>query len=811
MPRGRHRQSSALLRISVLAGALAPALIALLLMAIGGSTAVLRVGVLCAVVSTACVVVLLRQSRRGYGKDLAVRSGERESLAQSADEARAGREETLLKLAARERELATARERERGMLNRIANLEKALPPRPVRLSAPLFAQGAAALANLERAAAERNRGNLYEPEAPGIGVGAAMANGSPGTGGGVARKAPGAPSAAGVRGTGVVPRAGTGLMPQAGARASEGAQSVPGAGAGAGAGAAAAAASTARAGGAGTDVARPAALSGRSGNTAGPAGSLAAPESVARTGTSAVDRTPVRRPSATPWAIASGVPAVGTRGAVPAVGSSGGVTAGAGSESQAARGAETTGSPTTGSPTRGAVAGRPNTNADRTADSTAAPSASPGVPVPDAATARVTQVPSSAGGQVAAASAATAVQAAPANNAAASPYSLADGQLPRLDAPQPASGDATATTPPPADRAKPNTQPGDAAAVESAASQVPGVRRPPIAVSGLVPAYAASVFGPVQGTAPAQAVAAPTAPTAPTAPAAAVAPPARTAGEATASAPAESVADSGAVAERRGSDSAASVIPGPARRHAAPEASSAAPPPSAPAAVERRTPRHAAPAAVAPPGTARVPEPRPKADAASDGAVDASLPAAAEPIAGPSAATATSPALDPAAELVLRPTAAVEAFVPTAEPAEAGPVLDLGVESLEPAVAALPADEAVARVVRDVADTVRETNRRMAEAETAAGRFDFFGRPVAEEPAAEAAVPETEAEAEAGPQAPVPPRAARAPRELIAGRAAAIRPLLTHEPRTGRALPVDLTAHDDTEQLPKIVDDRKQA
>ncbi|NUS56236.1 MAG: hypothetical protein HOV66_15470, partial [Streptomycetaceae bacterium] len=186
MPRGRHRQSSALLRISVLAGALAPALIALLLMAIGGSTAVLRVGVLCAVVSTAGVVVLLRQSRRGYGKDLAVRSGERERLAQSADEARAGREETLLKLAARERELATARERERGMLNRIANLEKALPPRPVRLGAPLFAQGAAALANLERAAAERNRGNLYEVEGPGAGAAVtAAAAGSSATGGGV--------------------------------------------------------------------------------------------------------------------------------------------------------------------------------------------------------------------------------------------------------------------------------------------------------------------------------------------------------------------------------------------------------------------------------------------------------------------------------------------------------------------------------------------------------------------------------------------------------------------------------------------------
>ncbi|WP_345678070.1 hypothetical protein [Yinghuangia aomiensis] len=758
MPRGRHRQSSALLRISVLTGALSPALIALLLMAIGGSTTVLRVGVLCAVVSTAGVVVLLRQSRRGYGKDLAVRSGEREHLAQSADEARAGREETLLKLAARERELATARERERGMLNRIANLEKSLPPRPVRLSAPLFAQGAAALANLERAAAERNRGNLYEAEAPGIGVGAATADGSPAAGGGVARKGPGAPSAAGVRGTGVVPRVGTGLMPQAGARASEGAQSLPGADAGA------AAATAARVGGAGTDVARPAAPSGRSGNTAGPAGPLATPESVARTGTSAVDRTPVRRPSATPWAIASGVPAVGAPGVVPTAGSAGGATAGPGNESQAAPGAAST-----GSPTRGAVAGRSNTAVDRTADDTAAPSASPGVPVSDAATARVAQVPSSAGGRVAAASAATAAQAALANNAAASPYSLADGQLPRLDAPQPVSGDATAATPPPADRAEPNTQPGDAAAVESAASQVPGVRRPPIAVSGLVPAYAASVFGPVQGTAPAQAVAAPAAP------------------------------------------AAAVALPAPARRHAAPEASSSAPPPSAPTAVDRRTPRHAAPAEVAPLGTARVPEPRPEADAASDGAVDTAVPAAAEPIAGPSAATATSPALDPAAELVLRPAAAVEAFVPAAEPAEGGPVLDLGVESLEPAVAALPADEAVARVVRDVADTVRETNRRMAEAEAAAGRFDFFGRPVAEDPAVEDAVPEAEAEAEAAPQAPVPPRATRTPRELIAGRAAAIRPLLTHEPRTGRALPVDLTAHDDTEQLPKIVDDRKQA
>lgn len=784
MPRGRHRQSSALLRISVLAGALAPALIALLLTAIGGSTAVLRVGVLCAVVSTAAVVVLLRQSRRGYGKDLAVRSGERERLAQSAEEARAGREETLLKLAARERELATARERERGMLNRIARLEKALPSRPVRLSAPLFAQGAAALANLERAAAERNRGNLYAAEAPGVGVGATRTPGPtvagdgvratpdrrPGqetaAGGGTARKASGAAPPADERSTGVLPRPGAGAVSPTAVRP-ERAQSAPGPGA------AAAAGTMAQANAARTDVVR------RGIAPAGPeaaaplVGPSTAAQNVARPGVSPVDQTAVRRPSATPWAVAPRVSAAST-GPVPAAGSADGATAGAGDHSQAAPGT----APTTGSAPPRAAAGRPNTAAERTTGGAATPTA----PTSDAATARAAQVPSPSGGQMPAAGATTPDQtAATANSAAASPSSSADGQPTRLGAPRGANGDAPAPTPVPGDPAEPNAQPGDAAAVEPASPQVPGVRRPPIAVSGLVPAYAASVFGPAQGAAPApaQPVAAPTA---------AAARPAQTSHPSAAPVPAGSAGDSDAVAGRAGSDFAASTAPAPARRHAAPETPSGDSVPSAPAADERRTPRHAAPAPAA---------------GATGSAVASGPDEARAPNTSP-AGTAT-PALDPAAELVLRPAAAVEAFVPTGETAEAGPVLDLGVESLQPAVAVLPADEAVARVMRDVADTVRETNRRMAAAEAAAGRFDFFGRPAPEEPVAEAP------EAEAAPQAPVPPRAARAPRELTAGRAAATRPLLTHEPRTGRALPVDLTAHDDTEQLPKIVDDRKQA
>lgn len=186
----------------------------------------------------------------------------------------------------------------------------------------------------------------------------------------------------------------------------------------------------------------------------------------------------------------------------------------------------------------------------------------------------------------------------------------------------------------------------------------------------------------------------------------------------------------------------------------------------------------------------------------------------------------------PAARLpVPRPPA--EVAVPERAVGDA-PDLDLGIDSLEPAVAALPADDAVARVVRDVADTVRATTQRMSRSEGASS-FDFFGRqlPAAAE-AAEApdtdvpseadsekaheldaveaeSTPEPAPEATPEPNHAAPRTATRAPRDAGPRVETGPRPLLTHEPRTGRPIPVDLTAHDDTEQLPRIVDDRKHA
>ncbi len=222
-------------------------------------------------------------------------------------------------------------------------------------------------------------------------------------------------------------------------------------------------------------------------------------------------------------------------------------------------------------------------------------------------------------------------------------------------------------------------------------------------------------------------------------------------------------------------------------------------------------------------------------------AVEGLVPAYAAAMYGlrPAAPIAPRPEL-PAARLpVPRPPA--ELVVP--QPAdEDAPALDLGIGSLEPAVTALPADDAVARVMRDVADTVRATNQRMSRSQSASS-FDFFGRqlpaggagavdvtetadvtvrPQPQALASEAqtsGTPETQAsetQTSGVPASETPaaaaPRAVRAPRDA-GPRIVPVgpRPLVTHEPRTGRPIPVDLTAHDDTEQLPKIVDDRRHA
>ncbi|UGQ09173.1 hypothetical protein LO772_19675 [Yinghuangia sp. ASG 101] len=181
----------------------------------------------------------------------------------------------------------------------------------------------------------------------------------------------------------------------------------------------------------------------------------------------------------------------------------------------------------------------------------------------------------------------------------------------------------------------------------------------------------------------------------------------------------------------------------------------------------------------------------------------------------------------PAADAVAAPVGALpvprrpaEVAVPVTD--VPGVELDFGVDALEPAVAALPPDEAVARIVREVANTVRTVNERMSRSGDASS-FDFFGRSEAdaEEPGAEPAASESASESVDEPEAAHGAATAESVAETRSHRvvrdasarfeAVSQRPLVTHEPRTGRPIPVDLTAHDDTEQLPKIVDTRKHA
>lgn len=186
---------------------------------------------------------------------------------------------------------------------------------------------------------------------------------------------------------------------------------------------------------------------------------------------------------------------------------------------------------------------------------------------------------------------------------------------------------------------------------------------------------------------------------------------------------------------------------------------------------------------------------------------------AGETVEAPAAASAATPA-----GVLPVPRRPAEVAVPVAAD-ELGVELDFGVDALEPAIAALPPDEAVARIVREVANTVRTVNERMSRSGDASS-FDFFGRAGAEDGDAEEA---PAAEAESGSEAV--PRPAETVAESVAEtrshrvvrdasarfEAVSARPLVTHEPRTGRPIPVDLTAHDDTEQLPQIVDTRKRA
>ncbi|HSA48938.1 MAG TPA: hypothetical protein VLH10_02340, partial [Yinghuangia sp.] len=123
MSRGRHRQSSALLRISVLIAVLAPAFVAVVLAAVGSGTGVLRVAALCAAASAVALVVLLRQSRRNYGEDLARHRRDREQLAVAEAEIRAAHEKTLARTAAQERQMAAARERVAAIRARLTEAE----------------------------------------------------------------------------------------------------------------------------------------------------------------------------------------------------------------------------------------------------------------------------------------------------------------------------------------------------------------------------------------------------------------------------------------------------------------------------------------------------------------------------------------------------------------------------------------------------------------------------------------------------------------------------------------------------------------
>ncbi|GCD97257.1 hypothetical protein [Embleya hyalina] len=356
----------------------------------------------------------------------------------------------------------------------------------------------------------------------------------------------------------------------------------------------------------------------------------------------------------------------------------------------------------------------------------------------------------------------------------------------------------------------------------TAPSIVPAVRRPPVSSPDLVRAYAASVFGPGarSGARP------------PVAPAAAV----------------EAAANEAVRGDERRAAPAAGVR-AMAEPGSAPQAAGLSRAGTASAPTTASTPA---------PGSARVPE---SATVLGSGAVSETVSVEADAPAGAAARPAAP--IAPPTELT-RYTEAVraaerpEAAAPVAEPrvaeAPAGDPADVPAAT-EAAVESVPVAAETAEVTRMVRDKVLEVTRRVAGA-GASGRFDFFapraplaepeatgfltdelfgsdarydaliaGRPHADrvEPADVA----PEADAPADPVAddieadriadPVPAEAetpAAQPAPAHRGQGVRFAPTEPGRARSGAArpkpLPVDLTAHDDTEEIPRI-DIRKHA
>lgn len=373
----------------------------------------------------------------------------------------------------------------------------------------------------------------------------------------------------------------------------------------------------------------------------------------------------------------------------------------------------------------------------------------------------------------------------------------------------------------------------------TAPSIVPAVRRPPVSSPDLVPAYAASAFGPSARPRPAEPPRAPQAP---------VREPAR--------------------AEERGTPE---VRPSPTRaaetpREAAPTVREPVP-----------TVRPVAPIETAPGAAAPEPIPvRPSAPLAPETA-PAAVTRPAVPIAPPTELTRTAERTleapvesEVAAEATATedaPTRSASAPVaaapaPAGAPASAeasGPAVEGPAEMTEaapvaaspaPAEAAESADAETAEVTRMVRDKVLEVTRRVADS-GASGRFDFFApRAAPAEPEAtgfltdelfgsdaryDALVAgrphEDEVEPAEATLAPDPVEddieADRLADPVRAEEAPAVQPAPVHRghgvrfapdesdpsrpgvPRP-KPLPVDLTAHDDTEEIPRI-DIRKHA
>lgn len=382
-------------------------------------------------------------------------------------------------------------------------------------------------------------------------------------------------------------------------------------------------------------------------------------------------------------------------------------------------------------------------------------------------------------------------------------------------------------------------------------SIVPAVRRPPVSAPDLVPAYAASVFGPAArsaarggaeiSTGTTSAEAAPGAP-APAAGRSAV----RAGTETTAVAPGAPTSAAGRSVARSESASTAVApgIAGPASGR--PTTSSGAAPTAAstPAAVRSaeqggsEDAGEAGPTAGARPGTPIAPSAELSRSVALP-AVGATAEVASE-IAAPVASTA--PAKTPAAAFD------APAAVPDA-PAQAATTPE-PVSSIPAPAEATALGFETAEVTRMVRDKVLEVTRRVAGS-GASGRFDFFapraalaepeatgfltdelfgsdahydalvaGRPHGDEiePARATSVPDAAVDDIEADRLADPVRAegapARGPAPVHRGHGVRFAPSESDRVRPGvprpKPLPVDLTAHDDTEEIPRI-DIRKHA